>query len=204
VSGIVRDRVKDNPYSSPATLAAQPAVPPNAKRTRPIGVWPLAILHLLGGTVLLGLVGFMLADFDNTDAGLVVGGIPTVPFFIAAILFAMLVFASGIGLWLGAKWAWWCGAFFYVWTVVSSLVGLLFYCGAQFFDVPYNTNKDAIDFVGRSVVHGLVYLYFLKGSVLSFFGLQAISRIRASMILAGISLVVFAAITAFSFFRAIG
>ena len=189
--------MEDNPYDSSAPVAEQqvPATE-REKRSRPVGIVLLAVLHLFGGAALLAILGYLLADYETTIDGLGTDGIPMALFFGAGIAFAVLVFASGVGMWVGAKWAWWCGAFYYISMTASNALGLLIYYVAQLVDIPFNSDKGAVDFVGKIVVHGLIYLYFLKGSVFTFFGLQETSRLTASAILAGITVVLFVAVAA--------
>lgn len=89
-----------------------------AARTRPIGVTLLSILSLIGAvllTVITVLAAFAIASGDErarqASKAMAELGIPMPLLAVGVVFLVALAWASGIGLWMGTKWGWHCGAF---------------------------------------------------------------------------------------------
>jgi hypothetical protein len=89
---------------------------------RPFGLLVLAVLHVVGGIVLivlLALYGITLraavAALENPLAELTLK--PFILFFVLALI-AGLTLSIGFGYWFRAKWSWWLGNFYYLFSFV--------------------------------------------------------------------------------------
>ena len=86
-------------------------------KDRPTGVTILSVLHLIGGVLLLAGQVMLLVNLDRVSQGLDAVGIPPVLLVMGVMLLAGIALASGIGMWLGTRWGWWCAAFYYVYSI---------------------------------------------------------------------------------------
>jgi hypothetical membrane protein len=138
----------------------QPTPLPSARGVaRPTGVAVLSIVMFLGGAadiaiaallLFLGTVTIpMLAFLPNIE---LVGTLLLV-LAILPLIFALFSFVLGFGLWTGRSWAW-------VWTLVSSIIGLIVSVVASLFIAPL---------VGV-VIYAIFIFYLTRGNVKYYFG----------------------------------
>jgi hypothetical membrane protein/uncharacterized membrane protein (DUF2068 family) len=126
---------------------------------RPTGVAVLSILMFLGGAGDIGLAGLLLFLGAVT--------LPTLAFLpslrlagtfllllsIIPLIFAIMSFVLGFGLWKGSRWAW-------IWTLISSIIGLIVSAAGLI-----------IGFGLVGVVIYTVFIFYLtRGRVKSYFG----------------------------------
>lgn len=160
---------------------------------RPAGVSILAVLHLIGGVLLLGAQVLLLANFDRLQEGMYAVGIPPVLLVFGVMLLAGIALASGIGMWLGTRWGWWCATFYYVYSIARNANAFLM----------VSDLSDALEggtrgpgyyyakFGGRVVVHFLLLLYFFKSNVVAYFGMDDVHKGKAVGILIAVTAAVF-------------
>ncbi len=65
---------------------------------RPVGVLILAVLHLVGGVLVLGVQMLLLANLDRLAEGLETVGIPPALFVIGALFTVGVLLVSGVGM----------------------------------------------------------------------------------------------------------
>jgi hypothetical protein len=182
-------------------------------RQRPVGVTLLAILALIGAfllTIITGLAAVAVARGDDRvrEVGEVMAklGIP-LPVLAAGILFlVILAWASGIGMWIGTRWGWHCGAFWYAYAIIRNLNALLTVYGSS---DAFAAESSAISYRGpeyyyvkhasRLIVSFLIYLYFFKSNVREYFGLADNSRWKAAAVHFSICIGLFIVGSALSF-----
>ena len=141
---------------------------------RPVGIKILSPLHAIGGMVLLFKVAF---------------GAPNILAVILLVYLGLLALSSAIGMWLGKRWGWWLGAFFYTHTIIRHIHYLNdIQAMAQYAHVTtgYLYGLLAVKVLGSLLVLG----YFFRRSVVNSFQFQKFSKPRAIAILVGISLLV--------------
>ncbi|HTU27567.1 MAG TPA: hypothetical protein VMF30_19310 [Pirellulales bacterium] len=168
---------------------------------RPIGISILAVLHVIGGVVLVGLLLLLVAKFENLSPLAADLGV-SAPMFVASIvLLTLLTFAAGIGMWRGARWGWWTGAFYYLYSIVrhAGAIWLVYRLRDTLAGLPGGSetaHKQMIKFAGRIIVSALIFAYFFKPSVLAYFRLEQFGRAKAIGILAAVTLAVYALLNA--------
>jgi hypothetical protein len=149
---------------------------------RPIGITILSILHGLGGVVLVIVTLTLLnavGDDERFEKMLAQIGIPA-PLLVAGILYlAVLATASAVGMWMGAKWGWHLGAFYYVYSIVRNTAAIIQVNGlydafamepsAQ---MTHGAGYYYAKFGVRAFISVLIYLYFYKQNVRAYFGLE--------------------------------
>jgi hypothetical protein len=119
---------------------------------------------------------------------------------IATASLALLGVSSGIGMWVGRKWGWWLGSFYYVYSVARNASALLTISaledelaggtrGPEYYYVKYG---------GRVVVHFLILLYFFRGNVLRYFALENLPKWKAVSTLIAVCAAIFVAASLFS------
>jgi hypothetical protein len=179
-----------------------------ARSARPLGISILSVLHFLGGVVLLILAAafpILTANKPEIAEGMAAVGIP-LPLLIAGIVFlAVLAIGSGIGMWIGAKWGWYLGSFYYMYSVVRNILAFLnVYLlvdqmpAAEVAAMTRGPEYHYFKFGGRVVIHALIFLYFFKGNVVEHFGLKDTSGWKVLLIEFGICVGIVAAISLWS------
>ncbi|MEQ8788655.1 MAG: hypothetical protein RIC55_20260 [Pirellulaceae bacterium] len=183
--------MNDNPYRSPT--AETP--PPNSDRqritvNRPIGVTILAVLHLLGGALLFVSQFLLLANLDTLDESFQAIGISPVLVLGGLMLLACLATASGVGMWIGAKWGWWLASFYYVYSVFRNASAMMTIVAMtnSLAAIGLGPEEYLLKHAGRMLIHFLLLLYFFKSNVLYYFGLEQFNKAKAIGILVGICL----------------
>ena len=171
------------------------------KKERPTGVSILAAIHMFGGAVLLIMQVVMLWKFDAIADTLNEVGIPPILLVLGVMLLAGLGLASGIGMWIGTRWGWWCGAFYYVYSVARNANAFFMVAelAEQFSQDPHDLHGPGYyyaKFGGRVAIHSLLLLYFFKSNVLAYFGLSDIHKGKALLILIAITALIFGGSTA--------
>ncbi len=125
-------------------------------------------------------------------------GISPVLLIIGAMFLALLSIASGVGMWMGTKWGWWLASFYYIDSICRN--GSALFTVIAIADQLEGGNRGPeyymIKHGGRIIIHFLLFLYFFKGNVLEFFGLQTLSKVRAVGILVGICVAITVAMSA--------
>lgn len=190
----------DNPYDSPTSITSQASVEPHRRPTnRPLGVSILAVLHFLGGVMLLGSQFYLFANLQAMEQSLRSIGVSPVLLVVSATFLAVLAIASGVGMWVGAKWGWWCALFYYVYSIIRNSSALLTVV-AMAGEIEGGTRTPEYYMVkhgGRIIVSVLLCLYLFKGNVLAFFDLETLSKPKAMGIVVGMGIAITAAISAF-------
>jgi len=202
---LVEVSVTDNPYGSPSSITPRPTREPRrGTATRPVGVSILAVLHLIGGVLLFGAQFLLFANLQAMDESLRSIGIPPALLVIGVMFLAILTIASGVGMWMGTRWGWWLAAFYYVYSIFRNGFALLTIVAMadQLEGGTRGPEYYMIKHGGRVVVHLLLFLYFFKGNVLEFFGIEMLSKLKAISILVGICIAILAATSAISLISA--
>jgi hypothetical protein len=175
-----------------------PVKPRRGTTPRPVGISILAVLHFIGGILLFGSQFLLFANLQAMEESLRAIGIPPVLLIIGVMFLAVLAIASGVGMWMGAKWGWWLASFYYVYSIFRNGSALLTVVamadqleggsrGPEYYMIKHGV---------RIIVHFLLFLYFFKGNVLEFFGLETLSKPKAIGVLVGICIAITAAISA--------
>lgn len=163
-------------------------------KDRPTGVTILSVLHLIGGVLLLIGQVMLLANLDRVSQGLDAVGIPPALLVMGVMLLAGIALASGIGMWIGTRWGWWCAVFYYVYSVARNANAFLM----------ISDLADGLDggsrgpgyyyakCGGRVVIHLLLLMYFFKDNVLEYFETEDVHKGKAIGILILVTAVVFA------------
>ena len=198
---LVEVSVTDTPHDSPSSITPRPTMQPHRRTTtRPVGVSILAVLHLIGGIVLFGAQFLLIANLQAMDESLRSIGIPPVLLIVGVMFLAVLAIASGVGMWMGTKWGWWLAAFYYVYSIFRNGSALLtiVVMADQLESGTRSPEYYMIKHGGRIIVHLLLFLYFFKGNVLEFFGMETLSKAKAIGILVGICIAILAVTSAIS------
>jgi hypothetical protein len=149
------------PFAPPAEpVMPQPMLtPPELGIQRPTGVAVLSILMFLGGAVDIGTAALFL--FLGTVTlptlallpSLQLAGTLLLLLSIIPLIFAVISFVLGFGLWKGRSWAW-------TWTLISSIIGLIVSAAGLI--------------IGFGLVGVVIYAFFIfyltRGRVKSYFG----------------------------------
>ncbi|HUE70070.1 MAG TPA: hypothetical protein VMP01_04205, partial [Pirellulaceae bacterium] len=177
-----------NPYHpssiSPNDLDARGDRP----RRRPIGISIPSVLHLAGGLA-FGALWMWISNFDDNEQWLAEIGLSVPAFMAIGAVFTVLAVASGIGMWLGAKWAWWLASFYYFSMLLGNLCEMLLI-------LPLKARLLDLDEIGleaarlgmRTVILFLFVTYLFRSKVLEYFGLASMRKLKAIGILFGITL----------------
>ena len=198
--------MSENPYESPASIVIDTTVQrpnrlPHRPPSRPIGVSILSVLHFLGGFLLLAAQALMLANLEAVEESLQIIGIPPVLLILGVMFLTVLVFASAVGMWMGTKWGWWLAAFYYMYSIFRNATAL--YTVLSMADQLEGAHRGPGYYFAkhsiRIIIHFLLFLYFFKGNVLDFFGLEDIEKGKAVTIIVGICLTITVVLTGFSF-----
>lgn len=164
--------------------------------SRPLGIAILSVLHCIGGVILAVLaVAFPVFAAKEPELREVLSsiGVPFPLLIVGIVVLVALTLGSGIGMWIGAKWGWYLGSFYYVYSVIRSILAI--YNTHLLFEtlppdevaaMPRGIEFYYFKFGFRAVVHALIYLYFFKVNVLEYFGLKEISRWKVVVIESGI------------------
>jgi hypothetical protein len=183
----------ENPYVAPTAFSEQSVDgSPEPPGERPIGVSILAVLHLIGGALVFAFEIFAFANRGTLVNGLEEIGIPPIVLFVALTFVAVLILASGVGMWLGTKWGWWLASFYYAHTVLRNAFAVL---TALATSESIEGTKRTLEYYlirygMRLVVSALLLAYLFKGNVLSFFGLRRISKLKALGVLFGLGIAI--------------
>jgi len=160
---------------------------------RPIGVTILAVLHVVGGVILLGAQVLLLANLDRVSASMSSVGIPPALLVFGVMLLAGIALASGVGMWLGTPWGWWCATFYYVYSIARNANALLMV--SDFAEELEAGSRGAgyyyVKFGVRVIVHALILLYFFKSNVVEYFGVTDVHKGKALGKLIGVTAAVF-------------
>lgn len=177
----------DNPYRTEAVGASDVAAVNSLERRRPVGIVLVALVHLVNGVFIAGQRAYMLVNVYSTSEGPVTMSGPFKAMLFGEVTITVVAIASAVGLYIGAKWGWWLGAFHWTWRisrevllplVATVLAGL----SSEFVN---GAHIDIFRTISPLVIQGLLLLYFFHGSVLSYFGLTAIWKMWAILALFG-------------------
>lgn len=164
---------------------------------RPLGVTILAFLHCIGGVLLIGAQLLFLANLSRVAEELDKIGFHPLLLILGVLLLAGLGLASGIGMWLGTRWGWWCATFYYVYNIARGASAILNVSGfaeeleAGSRGVGYYYTKFAL----RAFIHLLILLYFFKSNVVEYFGVEDIHKGKALGVLISVTAAVGALFT---------
>jgi len=175
----------DDPYYTGSVVG-------DARRGRPVGIAVLAVLHFGGGILLGAMQLFMLPKLDEFEEPLRSAGLSPLLLLIGITFLALLGIAAAIGMWFGRKWGWWLATFYYVYAMARNIWALVLI--ARLHDDLGNGGRGPEDYyfkhLGRIVVHALILVYFFRANVLSYFGLERLSKWTAMTVLVWACLVV--------------
>jgi hypothetical protein len=171
-----------------------------AVRKRPVGVSILTVLALIGAVLMTVAIGFgAIVVFGGDERvrqareGLAEMGMPLPLLAVGVIFLAALAWASGIGMWIGSKWGWYCGSFWYAYAIVRNVAALVTIYGMSDVisaDLASGSARGPGYYYfkhgGRIVVNALIFLYFFKTNVREYFGLADSSRWKAALLEFGI------------------
>jgi len=159
----------------------QPDYMTAGRSERPTGISILSVLHIISGISGLALFAFLLSRLNDPRMreGLDAIGIPFSLFVFVVGFLSLLILASGIGMRRSAKWGWYLGSFLYTYSIVTD-VNALFTIGDILSTFPIEEAAKATHSAGyyyvkfgiRLVLGVLIYLYFFKQIVRTYFGLQ--------------------------------
>ena len=191
--------MEDNSYEPDSSITSQPILTKQVTTvTRPVWVSVLAVLHFVGGIVYLGTQFIFLANLKAIEPTLHTLGMTSGLMIFALMVLAIVSIASGIGMWIGVKWGWWLGAFYYIYSIFRNASAVLMVISMT--NVLEVGSREPeyylIKHSGRIVLHFLIFLYFFKGNVLEFFHLEGLSKPKAIGIMVGICIVISAVVSA--------
>lgn len=144
---------------------------------RPVGISILAILHIVGGGLSCIYVLFLIVLFSsNLETQQVFNNLGDS---LSLLPPAILAVISGIGMWKGRRWGWYLGLFYYVYSIVRNLIPF-FTLRLLMNSIPYEEVANLIPgpayyymkYGMGIIVHLLIYLYFFKDDVRTFFQLR--------------------------------
>jgi len=179
-----------NPYQSPAGAASswEADEQPPERGPRPLGIWILSGLHVLGGVGLLAAaVALQVAAAAGWEDAT---GPIEADWLLTFLLCSLAAYAilSGLGLWRGDRWGWWLSAFYWVGMAMN-------WIGEGSVTVWKMRHEDLAFFAGvvgivlvRLLVHVFLVVYHFKRSVRDFFGLRSLSMFKTIAMLAGIGI----------------
>jgi hypothetical protein len=161
-------------------------------RRRPIGITLLSILFFAGGVLITTYMvyGAFFIQWDERAIGLnqVLDemGIPLELLIGGIIFLAFLGLESGIEMWRGSKWGWYLGSFWYAYAISRNLNAL--WCVYRLSKVlpAEELPQESLDPILYYAKYGirlaislLIYNYFFKPNVRSYFGLAESSEWNA-------------------------
>lgn len=155
---------------------------------RPIGITIISVLCIISGTGMFVMQLFIDESFVEIISEL---NIDNFTMIFSIILLASLALIGGIGMLLGKKWGWWVGAFYLIYAVFRYLNVLV---QIPLFEIQYEvgsaeTTQYYTKYIGRIITNSLLYLYFFKSNVLSYFNLGEIRKRKVVFSHLGIGLV---------------
>jgi len=149
---------------------------------RPKGITVLSILHVLGGVAGLILIPYVAQQFSKAPEvakGFSAAGFPPAVILSFLSIIAVVIIASGVGLWIGKKWGWYIGSFYYIYSILKSSNALLwlFYFMAT---LPQGEINDPYRHIIKHgitiIIHLLIYIYFFQPSVKNYFQLPDVKN----------------------------
>ena len=161
---------------------------------RPIGISLLAGLHVIGSTIVTVIILLYMPKLqDRPELHTVIEllGIPPTILFITIGLLLALGFLSGIGMWTGKKWGWFIGSFYYAYFIITNINTIIMIPtilesfggettrGPSYYYVKYGL---------RLCIRILIYIYFFRANVLTYFGLSGIKKWKPVLVQFGICL----------------
>ena len=159
----------------------QPDYMTAGRSERPVGITILSVLHVIGGVLGVLVFAFALTKLNDPQikSGFDAVGIPYPLFLIGIGFLSVLALAAGIAMWLGTKWGWYLGSFYYAYSIATNLTAL-FSIGGVLSSFPDELGANHAPGPGqfyakfgvRLVISILIYLYFFKQNVREYFGLQ--------------------------------
>lgn len=147
---------------------------------RPIGVTLLALLHIVGGLIggLMVLLAFLTRNISDFSASIL--GIPMWLAVIPLIVAMTLGFIAGFGLWSGRAWGWWMAVIYYTYSIMRNagtvLLALMLTQGQE--SATIDVHRFVYKHGGRVLIDTLIMLYLFRRSILDFFDLYALPRIK--------------------------
>jgi hypothetical protein len=167
---------------------------------RPIGISILSWLHIIAGTgggAVSLLLLLSMSGNPRTQEVLAALGIPPPLLAISVALIFGTTLASGVGMWKGRPWGWYIGSFVYAYSVTRNVIAL-FSVHSILDSLPPDAVANSshgpeyyyLKYGARVLVQFLIYLYFFKSNVRSFFGLSEAKKWKPVLAHVGICLVV--------------
>ncbi len=163
------------------------------KVPRPRSVTVLAVFQMLGGVMAVGqvLIGSEIASGAANSLGLFGQQHLTL-----AMLLGLMHFAAGIGMWTGKRWGWWLAAFSYLYAVMSDIGTVLLMPDL------FTTVDEPIGGIGFAVARlfgaiigaVLIFVYWFRETVLDYFDLLDLPKVKALAGLAGATVLALGAV----------
>lgn len=179
------------------------------KPPRPAGIAILSILAILGGIMIAGLLLYFAVYLPPSKRREMGQGVSETLGVAPSLLIAAVVFlgvlgtASGIGMWLGRKWGWWLGSFWYLFATFRNANALFVTYqlsstmpAEELAALPGGVGKYYLKFGARVIISALLYWYFFKSNVREFFGVQDAPLWKASAAQVGVCIAILVAMTA--------
>lgn len=184
--------MQPNPYHSPTTIQPKAALESREKPDRPVGVSILAVLHIIGGGLLLIAQFVMIANLNAMQEPLESIGIPPALLIVGVMFLCVVTLASGVGMWLGTRWGWWLMAFYYVYGILRNAmaivtVGML---ADQLEGAARGPEYYVVKHGMRVVIQAMILCYCFKANVVEYFDLRDVSKLKALAILSGICIAI--------------
>ena len=175
---------------------------------RPLGISILAVLHFIGGVLLsiAAVYGVMNSGDPRFAEALATIGVSPLLVLLAVLLLIVLSVASAIGMWIGARWGWYLGSFYYSYAIVRNILALVT-IGILADSIPDADPARPLTGPGgyfakysiRLVISLLIYLYFFNANIRSYFRLETVSKWPAVLIQAAICIAIAVGGSAWSF-----
>lgn len=169
-------------------------------RERPVGVSILAGLHVAGGVLGVIFTVFMaLKVYKNPEylENISMLGIPPLLIFFAVLFICVLAFLSGVGMWIGRKWGWFLGSFYYIYSVfisTNALVTINIMTNSlspeELAEMSRSPSYYYTKHIMKIIIHSLLYLYFFKTNVIAFFDMLEYKKWKSVVIQLGICIVI--------------
>ncbi len=155
---------------------------------RPIGVFILSILMIIGGVFLAPVMIMVMFTPQDVVDSIEVIGVNMMLVAFAGMFIALLSITAGVGMILGTRWGWYLGTFYYVYSIarsLSALVTLAFLPLGELVQEASSQNQY-VKFSVRALISFLILLYLLRPSVKESLDAGDESTGRALLIMVGI------------------
>ncbi len=160
--------------------------------SRPVGIAILAWLGMIGGVI--GSIGmvvlmFVIPHVPEVSDALRMSGATLLLAGVVVVFILVLGFVSGLGMWMGKRWGWFAGSFYYMYSVVRNINGALVIPGIvesvgleDLAEMSHGPGYYYVKHGLRAIVHGLIYLYFFKQNVRDYFLIGEAKKLKIVLV----------------------